>query len=157
MIVEAQMNTITKYARNAQDVLRKTGRSSRVVGYGNPPLKPYYQDGYRLEILESESTTPSEVKERVNILRKSGVRFSHVLIAHEQPKPLKKFEIPKEVIDAARNILPVLGAVLWALASVVGAVLIVMGRIFLFCLTLDPVVIVVLDDGTWLEIAKWYN
>lgn len=155
------MNTIieSRFAAKAINVLDKTGRSSKVVGWGVPPLESYYQNGWKLEILkpQEESTIPSEVKTRLKLLRDGGVGFSQVLIAHELPKPIKRLEIPKEVIQAASDILPVLGAILGGLVSLLGLGVMVVGRVLLFLIALDPVVIVVLDDGTWLEIAKWYD
>lgn len=148
------MNTITKYARNAQDVLARTGRSSQIVGWGTPPVVPYEQDGWTLQILKSYSTLPSEVKERLRILQKGGVKFTHVLIAHEQYEEPKW---PQEIVNTAKSLLPVLGAITVALVKVLGVVLLVVGRILLFFITVDPVVIVVLEDGSWLEIAKWYD
>ena len=156
------MNTITKseFALMAMKHLSATGRSSRVVGWGDPPATPYHENGWKLEVLrlESESTIPTEVMTRLNILRGSGVQVRQILIAHEDPKiQPKALKIPKEVIDAAFQVLPILGSILSALASVLGALVMVTGQVVLFFLMLDPVVIVVLEDKTWLEIAKWYD
>jgi hypothetical protein len=159
LLTEVQMDTITKYALDAQAVLSKTGRSSRIVGWGDPPLTAHYQNGWKLEILrpDQESTIPSEVKTRLNLLRNGGVRFDHILIAHELPKPVKRLEVPKEVIQVASDMLPVLGSILGALASLLGLLVMGIGRILLFLIAVDPVVIVVLEDKTWLEIATWYD
>jgi len=154
------MNTIieSRFASKAVDVLERTGRSSRVVGYGDLP-EFHYQDGWRLQVLKSdeESTIPTEVKTRLSLLQKNGVWFSHILIAHELPKPVKRLDIPKEVIQVASDALPVLGSILGALVSLLGLLVMGVGRVLLFLMTVDPVVIVVLEDKTWLEVAAWYD
>jgi hypothetical protein len=157
-MVEVHMNTLTKYGLNAQEILGRTGRSSRIVGWGDPPLI-HYQNGWKLKILDfdEESTIPAEVKTRLNLLRNGGVRFDHILIAHELPKPVKRLEIPKEVVQVAADALPVLGSILGALASLLGLMVMGIGQVLLFLIAVDPVVIVVLEDKTWLEIATWYD
>lgn len=156
------MNTVTKslFAVQAMNALAYTRRSSHIVGYGNPPSEPYYQNGWKLEVLQSESTIPAEVRTRLNILKDSGVKVCHILVAHQEKKEPKRLETPKEVekvVEVVSEVLPVVADVLVALMTIVGAVFIITAKIFLSIVLYDPVVIVVLEDGTWLEIAKWYD
>src|SRR5262245_58528737 len=136
------MKTITKsvFAEKAEVVFSRTHRSCRVVGHGDPPVTPYYQGRWRLEILKSESTMPVEVQTRLKLLNQEGIKFKHILIAHELPKEVKKLEIPKEVISVASKVLPVLGTILWAVGAVVGMLGIALARMVLFILAVDPVV-----------------
>jgi len=158
------MNTLLpfEYALNAQSILWETGRRSRVVGSGDPPVVPIEQNGYLIEVLEPdvESTMPAEIRTRLDLLIDNGVNYSCILIAHEidQRQP-PRLEIPKKVISIVSAVLPILGTILCAVVSVLAAVVMVLFQLMLFMFTLDPLVIVVLDDPqkTWLEVAKWYE
>lgn len=159
------MNTIvpSSYALQAIDAFAATKRSCRVVGRGNPPPLPYYQNGWRLDrfsISDLESTTHAEILRRLAILDERGIKYSHILIAHEEQKPqLEKLELQKKVKSIASDVLPVLGEAVAAVGAAVEFIALALGHILLFVLLADPVVIVVLDDDrkTWLEVAKWYD
>lgn len=156
------MYTLTKSSERAINLLAQTRRTARVVGWGTPP-EVHYQNGWKLEILKSYSTLPLEVKTRLNILRAGGIDYTHVLIAHETKQDIKRLEIPKEVVDTITRALPVLASIVRALAVVLGAVALVIARVLVAAIMVDPVVIVVIqpddprDQPVWLEIAQWYD
>ena len=168
IIMEVPMNKIMKSdtALKAQTALWEAGRSSRVVGWGDPPLVPYAQDGWTLEILNSdaECTMPQEVLRRLKILKENGIKIEHILIAHERAKiEPPRIEIPKKAVYAILDAVPALASIVIGLVTVlVTVVSLIVGlfvTIILAIAMVDPIVIVVLHDQqkTWLEVAKWYE
>jgi hypothetical protein len=166
IIMEVPMNKIMKSdtALKAQTALWETGRSSRVVGWGDPPLVPYAQDGWTLEILNSdaECTMPQEVLRRLKILKENGIKIEHILIAHERAKiEPPRIQIPQKVVHAISNALPTLASIVIGLVTVLATIVSVIVGLFVTIIVavamVDPVVIVVLNDEqkTWLEVAKW--
>ena len=90
---------------------------------------------------------------------KGGVSIDGLMIRHEAPRlltaPKEEKRVEKEKPDAIPtfNAFPVLAAIL----GVLGAVLAVFGYIFITAVQLDPAIIAVLPDGTWLEVLTWYD
>jgi len=131
----------------------------RVVGQGDVPLEPFYLDEWWYSLLSAESTIPAEGVRRIDALVKGGVPIECLMIRHEAPRlltaPEKEKQAVKEKADTNPifDSLPLLGAILWAL----GAVLAVFGYIFVAAIQLDPAIIAVLPDGTWLEVVTWYD
>jgi hypothetical protein len=127
---------------------------------------PYYQNGWSLDEIsrsDLESTTCTEVLRRLEILEDSGVKYTHILIAHEDKPQPKRLEIPKKVVDVASDVLPLLGETVAAVGAFVGVMGLVLARVLLIAVLADPVVIVVIqpdnpfEKPVWLEIAKWYD
>lgn len=117
-----------------------------------------YNDGWWL-IPTDNSTQIEMARKRIEAIKNSGVRIRQVIIAHEAPKLLcapkieQKIEIPWEDIgEAVGVILKVVTAVLTVVMASTG-LLLVLG-IAAIC---DPAVIIVLEDGTWVEVVRWYE
>lgn len=154
-----QMMIYSPYAVKAIAEARKQGMRFRAVNQREVPSEPFYEDGWWYEILESEYTIPSQVRERLKVLQKSGVPIKELIIAHEAPKLLtapvaeKEPEKPSTRKDVAFDATPFVAAIV----GVLGAILTVVGVIFITAIRIDPAVIAVLPDGTWLEVATWYD
>jgi hypothetical protein len=158
------MNKITtsEYALKVQTALAETGMTTRVCGWGDPPIVPYEQDGWLLErILKTdlEFTMPRGVLERIRKLERVCT-IKHILIAHEIDER-KPPQIPPEVIQAVKKTIPILGAILWGLVTILATVALLAFRLTVFVLSVDPVVIAVIEEPSgelvWLEVAKWYE
>ena len=143
------------YATKAIAEGRKHHMRFRVRGQGDVPPEPFYKDEWWYEILKSDSIIPAEVGERVEVLKKAGIPIKGFVIAHEAPKILtapRQEKIP-EVMDAPFE----LSGALEAISALLGVFLAVFGLLLVAAIRLDPALIAVLPDGTWLEVATWYD
>lgn len=148
----------SKEAQKAVWVGAQNHMMFRVVGSGEVPHEPYYKDQWWFELVESEAILPSEGVNRLDLLRRAGINIKSVVIAHEAPKILSApkpavKEPQKPDTDILNSFLPILGTVVAA----VGAILGLFVMLFVRAILIDPALIVVLEDGTWLEVMTWYE
>lgn len=149
----------SRYATEALSVARSKGMTMRVVGQGDVPPEPFYLDEWWYSRLSAESTIPAEGMRRIEALLRGGVPIECLMIRHEAPRlltaPKEEKRVKKEKPDAnpSFNPFPVLEAIL----AVLGAIFAVFGYIFITAIQLDPAIIAVLPDGTWLEVVTWYE
>ena len=144
-------NLLSPQARLAMSEGRMHHMRFNVVGQGDLP-EENYRDGWWTEILKSDSIIPSEGLPAVKVLKDAGIPIRGMYLQHEAPrllmtpKPLEKIktEFPTQtVVGAVLGLLVIVGTVLaWIVVAVLQA---------------DPKLIVVLDDGTHLEVATWYD
>ena len=149
----------SRYATEALTVARRNGMTMRVIGQGDVPLEPFYQDEWWYSLLTAESTIPAEGVRRIETLVKGGVPIKCLMIRHEAPRlltsPKEQKQVKRERADTyiSFGALSLLGAIVGAL----GAVLAVFGFLFITAIQLDPALIAVLPDGTFLEVVTWYD
>ena len=149
----------SRYATEALTVAQCNGMTMRVVGQGDVPLEPFYLDEWWYSRVSAESTIPAEGVRRIDALVKGGVPIECLMIRHEAPRLLtapkeeKKPEKSKAVTNPSFSVLPLLGVIL----AVLGAIVMVFGYVFITAIQLDPAIIAVLPDGTWLEVLTWYE
>lgn len=130
----------------------------KVVGCGGFPHEPYYKDEWWFVPLKPGEIIPPEGEIRLELLRGAGVRIKGLVIAHEAPKVLpapKPGDKEKQKTNTATSstLLPILEVI----TAVLGAIFMVFGMILIRAILIDPALIVVLEDGTWLEIMTWYE
>jgi hypothetical protein len=167
------MNTIvtSEYAQYAQSVLwEKLQVAAPVVGYGDAPVVPWEDDRGTLERiskadLESIIELPiikTRIMRNIEELEKAGVEYDCILIAHEK-KRLLPFRVGEEVIYVVKQVVMPLAVATVALAVIlagalallfVAGVAIAMSSVLYFFLA-DPIVILVLRDGSWIEVGSW--
>jgi hypothetical protein len=149
----------SRYATEALTVARRNGMTMRVVGQGDVPLEPFYLDEWWYSLVTAESTIPAEGVRRIETLVKAGIPMKGLVIRHEAPRlltaPKEEKQVKRKRADTyvAFEALPLLATILGAL----GAVLAVFGYIFVMAIHLDPALIAVLPDGTYLEVLTWYE
>lgn len=151
----------SRYATEALSVARKNGMTMRVVGQGDVPLEPFYLDEWWYSLVSAESTIPAEGVRRIEALIRGGVPIECLMIRHEAPRLLtapkeqKQEKKQKPASMTTFNALPLLGVIV----AVLGAIFAVFGYILVMAMTvpLDPAIIAVLPDGTWLEVVTWYS
>ena len=154
------MNNIiySPYATKAIAAGRKQGMRFQVVNQGEVPPEPFYEDGWWHEILKSEYTIRSDLQERLEVIRKV-VPIKELIIAHEAPKlltaPIEEKESKDTVTDT--NIAFDATPLIETIVKVLGAFLAVVGIIFIAAIRIDPALIAVLPDQTFLEVATWYD
>jgi hypothetical protein len=169
------MNTQTHMSQSAKliysDVAQKAIEAGcrnhhrfRVVGSGGVPEKPFYQGGWWFEPVRE----PPAGKEILDVLKRSGVVYKGIVVAHEvtlvevpekQETKTEDFKIhpnnpsiPNELAVA-----DILGSALAVFGSVLLVVVPVFLELFVQMILIDPAVIVVLEDNTWLEICFYYE
>jgi len=130
---------ISQEAYRAVQIGRRNHWRFRVV------TESSYKDGW---VYETTQDIPDKAKARLTALQRAGVHFTEAIIAHEAPRVLSA---PNDFKNTSQSI-PT-NKILEDLAT--GLVLF-FALIFRFML-LDPALIVVLEDGTWLEVMTWYE
>jgi hypothetical protein len=159
MDLEVPMKNIiySPYATKAVAAGDQHHMGFRVVGCGEVPHESFYQDEWWYQPVDSESTIPESGLKRLEILKKAGIKIKGAVIAHEAPRLLcaptpepETKKHPSTDRGVEFDLLRVLGAVLSGLLMVLGIFLVAAIRI-------DPALIVVLEDDTWLEVMTWYE
>lgn len=147
------MNTqiISPEARKAILVGRQNHWRFKVVGQGGVPQKPFYKDEW---VFELQTTTPDIGQDRINALRASGVRFKGFLVAHEAPRLLSAPKVAQNANDVKKRSSEILPERQFGF---IAEFVVIFLQIFFQALLLDPALIVVLEDGTWLEVMTWYE
>lgn len=136
---------------------RKRHMRFHVRGQGDVPLEPFYKDEWWYEILKSDSIIPAGTKERIEVLKKAGIPITALVIAHEAPRLLvapKEESMPVRVDDDTSFDL---SSVVEAVSELLRVALAVFGFLLVSAISLDPALIAILPDGTWLEVATWYE
>lgn len=144
---------ISYQARKAVQVGYENHWRFRVVGQGEVPKESFYRDEWVFEPVQA----PQMAQDRLQTLKRSGIRFKGFVIAHEAPRLLTApAAAPKKtaehVLDT-KGIVPDMSEFLGNLAQ---GLLFFIALLFQVAL-LDPALIVVLEDGTWLEVMTWYE
>jgi hypothetical protein len=151
-----QMDTfiISQETRRAMLAIRQIHGRASVVRQGELPLKPFYEDQWWYETIH---TVPDVAKPAVDALQRARVHIKGMVIAHEAPRLLTApKEAPNKEEDFKVQDNPILPAVEAVASIFVTILLIVFGLAFRVVL-LDPALIVVLEDGTWLTVMTWYE
>ena len=141
-----------------------------VVGYGDAPIDPWEDAKWTLERtskigLESTIQLPvimRRIMRNIEELEKAGVEYDCILIAHEKER-LLPFRIGEGVVDVVERVIAPLAVATVALAVILASALallfvaglaIAMSSVLYFMMG-DPIVILVLKDGSWLEVGRW--
>lgn len=133
------MNAIvpSRLARQAISVGFKNHWRFRVVNEAS------YKRNWRTETLPEAPTTALE---RIEALKMAGISFQSIVIAHEAPRLLPAPAPSRTPIQQTKTAaLPLIEILSFIFAILFQALL------------LDPALIVVLEDGTWLEVMTWYE
>lgn len=146
------MNTkiISRDAKRAVELGRKEHWRFRVIGQGEVPMEPSYRDHWWFQVI----TDPTHGKDRLEALRRAGVRFKGIVLAHEAPLLLSA---PKEPDSKINPSIPAYQSSTDGLVLGLAMGLVLLARVVFQAILSDPALIVVLEDGTWLEVATWYE
>jgi hypothetical protein len=141
-------NLISPQARTLMSEGRMHHYRFKVVGHGDLPQEGYSNEWWTA-ILKSQESIPPEARPAIEIVRKTGVPIKGVYIRHEAPRLLPAPKVaPKPIHIPQTRELPVkrfLGLYMGFLT------------IFALSILIDPVVCVVTQDGTHVEVAKWFD
>ena len=133
------MNTIvpSHLARKAVAVGFKNHWRFRVVSEAS------YKKDWRTE---TTLEAPRTALKRLEALKSAGIPFGSFIVAHEAPRLLTApTHIPVRENSPQTAVFPII------------AILVFVFSFFFQAVLLDPVLIVVLEDGTWLEVMTWYE
>ena len=146
------MNTqlISHEARKAVQVGYDNHWRFRVVGQGEVPEKAFYQDEWIFDPVQ----VPVVAQDRISALKRSGIHIKGFVVAHEAPRLLTA---PAPKPDFKNGLTPdILPDTNQLFSNLIQGLLFFVTLILQVAL-LDPAVIVVLEDGTWLEVMTWYE
>ncbi len=140
-------------AQKAIEIGRRYHYRFRVVGSGEVPEKPFYQGAWYFEpVLE-----PPVGKNILDLLKRSGVAYKGIVMAHEvslvEAPAVKEnektdFKIALPSIPAT-DIVEIVAKIAMGMAMVAAFIFLAILR--------DPAVIIVLEDDTWLETCNYYH
>lgn len=104
---------------------------------------------------DDDTPIPHDVDRHVLALKKAGAPIVQELIGHnlkDEEEKQRRIERNKQrletAVQMAKGLMVIAGVVVSGVASLIMSVI-------SFALAVDPVLIVVLEDGTWLCVAEW--
>ena len=124
------------------------------------------QDWLLVPALEDSTPLPDSCMERIYALYMSGICPQGFVLVHEAPrqltspyqaeKPKMDLEFVKKVGSAALGLAALTGSVLAGAAiAVVGGLLILPTGLLAAAVIIDPNLVAVMPDNTWVEIDRW--
>ena len=144
----------SEIAQEAIEIGRKHHMPFSVVGYGEIPTRPFYRGKWWFEPVKE---APEKARKQIAVLKASGITFKGYIVAHE----IELLEKKEEKLDfkVQPSIPPsnktgsdfLVSALKFTLTA--GFVMIAMLPMVL----IDPVIIGVCEDGTWLNILTYYK
>jgi len=180
------MTTLLRHGHGAQVAQtlalgRRKGWDFVVLGRAPLPVVPVQTgDWLIVPVQESTCPMPERTLRRIEALYASGVRPKGFVVVHEAPKllPASIERSPSGLstrspaqrrLHALRRYLPAAvavgvllvvgaGTLAMLLAVVVGAVAVIAvgGLLVGAAIVLDPILVAVMEDGTWVEIDRWW-
>lgn len=148
-------------ARQAIAVGRRNHWRFQVIECDEMPKEPILKSEWWYEPTDKYSI-PEDGRERISAIELAGIKTVGFMVAHEaprllaapkpQPKPMPKPQTkPKVEIDFSGVVQTITRLVVAGFVGLVGMVGLV------FAVLLDPAIIVVLEDGTWVKVMTWYE
>jgi hypothetical protein len=132
----------------------KQAREAISVGYQNHwRFRVVNENSYKRDwVTETLSEAPVKAQERIQTLKKSGISIQGFVVAHEAPRLLTA-PMATPSVEPQPKTQPVTSTANFPITEI----LIFMFTMFFQAILLDPAIIAVLDDGTWLEIMTYYE
>jgi hypothetical protein len=126
----------------------------RVLGQNQAPIVPKVVGEWWMEPFRGQTKLPRRAQQRLDAVLASGIALKDVVIFHELPGEPKK---PSPVVKAVSIALRV--AIAWAKKRITEEkeAAAARRREREWWERRDPCLVVVLEDGTWVEIDRWYD
>ncbi|MBK8903127.1 MAG: hypothetical protein IPM53_18210 [Anaerolineaceae bacterium] len=119
--------------------------------------EPMEVNGWKFLPLEmDDSVIPREAWKHVELLRDNGVIIKQVIVGHnliEEEEKRQKMEACKKTAEKVVSFVATLAVGFMTAIAGAGAML-ALGFVGLL-VAIDPILVVVLEDGTWLCVAEW--
>lgn len=149
---------IQKVSREAREVVNfgreKHWRFHPIQASGKLATPVIIDDWLFIPVDDDTSIIPGTALARVEAIKSAGFKTQGLILAHEAPKmlPMPKRQ-PKPKTEEAPKVNTSL------IVEFITGALEVFGYVLLFSAMaiVDPALIVVLEDGTWLEVMTWYE
>ena len=105
-------------------------------------------------IFNNESSINPRAMTRVSAIKEAGFTINGLIIAHEAPKllcsPPKPEPEPIEIPKSNPQVVATLSVVVLGILEAFGYLMLLAPLVLI-----DPALIVVLDDGSWIEVMRW--
>uniref|UniRef100_A0A7V3N605 Uncharacterized protein n=1 Tax=candidate division CPR3 bacterium TaxID=2268181 RepID=A0A7V3N605_UNCC3 len=137
--LEQYTNIIPKLAIESVEQIKQSG--VEIEGFviatrmNEPPTRP-----------PQDASNTDNLEELITKVEKEASRISEIVL-------VKAVEVGKAILPVAKTVGKVILTVAGAIGVLLGIVLII--GLAGACLSNDPVLIVVLKDGTWVEVMRW--
>ncbi|MFC1879101.1 hypothetical protein ACFLZW_04240 [Chloroflexota bacterium] len=151
-----QIQKLTKETKQVVALAKNNHWGFRVLGYGDVITSPvYHNQWWFVPAEQDDSTIPGRATNRVQAILDAGHKIQGVIVAHEAPKLLQDSRQANMDILTGQHVKDAVGV----LVRVVTTAATFFGYLFAFGLLalVDPALIVVLEDGTWVEVMRWYE
>lgn len=143
----------------------RQGWHVRVLGKA-PMIKEHIhlQDWLMVPAHQDDTTLPPRAMQRVQRLYASGIPIQGLVLVHEAPKLLADPGPEASAKEDLKPSVPTVGSnnSLFSVFASLGSIMAVFGTVFLSmlgmaagALVLDPILIAVTEDNTWIEIDRW--
>jgi hypothetical protein len=149
----------SEQAKLAVEVGRKNRVTFRALeGRGVLTEPVYHDEWWYVPIEQDTSVIPQEALRRVELLQNAGVPIKGMIVAHEAPltlmAPKKDRQTQRDYTVVKAGLIGLLGAVV---AMVVAALSVVVAipLLVVTAVLIDPALIVVVEDGSWVEVCAW--
>jgi len=145
----------SEIAQEAIEIGRKHHMPFSVIGYGEIPTRPFFRGKWWFEPAKE---APEKARKQIAVLKASGITFKGYLVAHEIELIEKKeektdFKIIQSSIPPTQKSGSDFLASALKFTFTAGLVMFAMLPMAL----IDPVIIGVCEDGTWLSILTYYK
>jgi len=174
------MSTLATYPEHSQSTLALTlesrglltlGRQRNwdfnILGQAPLPRQPIHlQDWLIVPAHQDSSHIPARALERIQAIFEVGLRPKGFVIVHEAPKLLPAPEVieaePVAVPTNSPSIKPWITGLLGATAiaasiAAAAASMIVPATLAVGAVLVDPILVAVTEDDTWIEIDRWWS
>jgi len=139
-----------------------------ILGQAPLPRQPIHlQDWLIVPAHQDSSLIPARALERIQVIFATGLRPKGFVIVHEAPKLLPAPEtVEPEPVAVPTNpprikpwITGILGAtaIVTSVAAAVASMIVPATLAVGAALVLDPILVAVTEDDTWIEIDRWWS
>jgi hypothetical protein len=146
---------------------REEGWPFRILGQAPMLTEPMrIQDWFLVPALEDSTPLPDATMERLYAIYGNSIHPQGFVLVHEAPlrltSPVQEKTKPTKTVDfkkiggAALGFAALTGSVLAGAAiAVVGGLLILPAGLIAAAVIIDPILVAVMPDNTWVEIDRW--
>lgn len=164
----------SEQAKLAVEIGRKNRKTFRPLeGRGVLTEPVYREEWWYIPIEQDKSVIPQEALYRAELLQNAGIKMKGMIVAHEAPlallAPKEEREIRRQKAEVLTGLIALAGIavlVLGWIVSIPAAAAVAIGApsgmafswataILATSALVDPALIVVLEDGTWVEVCAW--
>ena len=148
----------SEQAKLAVEIGRKNRKTFRPLEGRGLLTEAVYNDGWWYEPADQyKGVIPQEALARVELIQRS-IPIKGLIVAHEAPPLLPTPKVDRDVkrqkAEVEAGLIAIIGVVIGAIAAVVGMI-VAFPILIVTAILIDPALIVVCEDGTWVEICAW--